>query len=431
MLKNNESIFFDKSNVCRVPTTLMFFACAYVISAIAFSNMPEWNYSVRAIAAVYVIIHFLFMIGRQVEFVKPNAVHVTFLIWSFLSVVGGYDTLSFASLIQKIWTVLQLIILSYFLYALAIHRRSVRWLEWSFLIGVFLTLIWVFITTGGHFGAERLSGTKGNANLFAFILLLSCVISLDLLKHCRSIILKSTLLCNLGIIFPFLLASGSRKGIIGFFLLLCMEVIHSIFLHRREKRVRSIVFGATVIVLTLTVCLPMLYKSSSWDRLLNLERFAKGESLVVQEKSLSGRLELYTRGFELALQRPFFGVGLDMFRYYDSTFMMTDFAQTYSHSNFIEVLANTGFLGFSIYYYAYALIVFRLISARKKIRDTSLFGNYVYLTVMIGVIVIVYDLFSVTYYVKEYWLAMTIVLSSTEFIKRQYNQKEIQRLLKT
>lgn len=417
----------DRSNLRRVPTALLLLASAYVVSAIVVSNIPGWNFIVRAIAAVYVLAHLLFMVVSRAELVKPNAIHLIFLVWCILGVVGGYDTVSFDSLIGKLWTVFQLITLSYFLYALAIRMRSIRWLEWSYLFGVFVTLAWVLITTGGQFGLERISGTQGNANSFAFTLLMNCVLSLDFLRHYRSIIVKSALLCNIGIAFPFILATGSRKGVIGFFLLLFYEVVRSLFFQRREKRVRSVIFGVLGIVLALTVCLPMLDESPFLGRFQNLERFAKGKALVEQENSLSGRLNLYTRGFELALQRPLFGFGLDQFRYHVSTVSGTASDQTYSHSNIIEVLADTGFIGFVIYHSAYLLIVLRLLSARKR-GDSSLAGGYLSLSVMIGVIVIVFDLFSVTYYAKEYWLALTILLCSTEFVNGQYLQTEIRRI---
>jgi len=413
-----------------VPITLLLLASAYVISAIAVSNIPGWNLLVRAIAAVYVLTHLVFMVRRRVEFVKPNAVHLIFLVWSFLGVVGGYDTVSLTSLFGKLWSVLQLISLSYFLYALAIKMKSIKWLEWSYLVGVFVSLAWVLARTGGHFEIERISGTQGNANLFACVLLMSCVLSLDLLRHYRSIVVKGVLLCDVGLVFPFILATGSRKGVIGFFLLLCIVVIHSLFFHKREKSVRSMLFGVIGIVLALAVCIPMLSGSRHLGRFQNLKKFAQGKALVEQEKSLSGRFNLYKRGTDLAFQNPFFGVGLDMFRYYDSNLRMTPLDQTYSHSNIIEVLADTGFLGFAIYHSAYVLIVIRLLFARKR-GESSEADGHVYLCGMIGVIVILFDLFSVTYYSKEYWIAVTMVLCSIEFINGQYMKKGSMRLRET
>lgn len=418
--------YLERDKPGQIPTTLFILASAYVISAIAISNIPGWNFSVRIIAALYVLTHLLFILFRRVEFIKPNSVHYIFVAWSFLSLVGGNDTVSIVSLFGKFWTVLQLICLSYFLYALAIEMKSIRWLEWNYLIGSFVSVSWIFITTGGHFGSERISGLQGNANLLACVLLMGCVLSLDLLRHYRSIIIKGALMCNIGIIFPFILATGSRKGIIGFFLLVCFEAVHRLFLQRRGKRVGSVVFGVLGILLALTVCLPMLTESPFFGRMQNLERFTKGKTLVERENSLAGRVVLYKRGIELAIERPFFGLGLDQFRFYDSALRATTVDQTYSHSNVIEILADTGFLGFVIYHSAYVLIVLRLLYAWKR-SNSSLEEGYSYLCAMIGLIVILFDLFSVTYYLKEYWLTLTILVCAAEFTTHKSTQG-IQRL---
>jgi O-antigen ligase len=275
-------------------------------------------------------------------------------------------------------------------------------------------------STGGHFGGERIAGTQGNANLFAFVLLISCVLSLDLLKRYKNIIPKGALLCNIGMAFPFILATGSRKGLIGFFFLLCFETINTIFSHKPRKRLGSLVFGVLGLGLAFAIFFQMLSVSPHLGRLQNLERFAKGKALVQQENSLGGRLSLYRRGVELAMKRPLFGVGLDMFRFYDSALKITTVDQTYSHSNVVEVLADTGFLGFAIYYSAYILIAFRIMASRKRCDHLSS-KNYLYLSSMIIALVMLFDCFSVTYYEKNYWIALTIVLCSIEFVNSKPN----------
>jgi len=306
---------------------------------------------------------------------------------------------------------LQLIGLSFLLYSLALEMKSIKWLEWSFFLGVSISSLWLLVTTGGQFGLDRVSGTQGNPNAFAFMLLLNIIISLDLLRQYRSLIVKSAMLFSIVSALPILVATGSRKGILGFFLLLGIWWVFSGTSQKKGKRLLSMIYVGVMLVIISVFTLTLLEKSHHLNRLMNLEKYAKGETLVVQEKSLSGRTNLYMRGIGLALKNPFFGVGLDQFRFYDNRLYLTDSENTYSHSNVIEVLADTGFVGFTIYYTAYLLIGLRLFSVWRRCR----FGEavrYIHLSIAIGSILLLYDLFSVTYYAKEYWLGLTLIFSS-------------------
>lgn len=406
-----ESLIQDsKCNQRQTPILLFLFASAYIVSSIVLSNIREWLFVFHIITACFVFVFFIAILLKKIKVVRPDAIHIIFIIWGIFGLIGSYDTLNLISVYGKLLTLFQLILLSYLLYALAIHMGTTEWIEWNCIIAVIISMAWVFLETGGNFGAERISGTQGNANLFGFVLLLSLVVSLKLLRDYSSIFIKILILVNMASIFPFLLATGSRKGVIGFFLILAVAVGYHLFFEYKEKRARSVLFAFLLIVLTLTIGLPMLQESFFFKRLQNLERFARGEDLVVQEQSLSHRMDLYTRGFELALRNPLFGVGHDQFRYYDNSLRAGKVSYSYSHSNIIEVLANTGFLGFIIYHSAYVLIAIRIFSVWNKNNSESV-RNYLYLSMLIGMLIVTYDLFSVKYYNKEYWITLTMVCS--------------------
>jgi len=402
----------------RVPVVLVFIASLFVISAIAVSNMPEWNMAYRGIAAVFVFTYVVFFLLRRIRIVKPNFVYLIFIIWSLIATVGGYNTLGLETLFGKVWTILQLIGVSFLLYSLALQMKSIKWLEWSVLLGVLISSLWLLVTTGGQFGSARVSGTQGNANVLAFVLLLGCIISLDLLRQYRSLIVKSALFFNILLALPILVATGSRKGIIGFFFLVGIWGFFSGTLQRKGKRLLSLISVGVMLIIISVFTLTLLEKSSHLGRLMNLERYVMGEKLVVREKSLSGRADLYRMGIGLAVKNPFFGVGLDQFRFYNNKLYLTDSENTYAHSNVIEVLADTGFLGFAIYHSVYLLIGFRLFSVWRRRRFGEARG-YVFLSIAILSIVLLYDLFSVTYYTKQYWFSLTLILSAIALASSQ------------
>ncbi len=406
-----------KLNQTNVPTLLLCLAVVCSFTLIVLSNIPGYHLIFRFVALSYICLYLLYICLKRIKFVKPDALYFIFIIWGIFGLIGSYDTLTLAPVYARLWTLLQLILLSYFLYALALNAGTIVWLQWTCIVGVFVTMAWVFLETGGSFGIERISGTQGNANLFSFVLLFSLVISVYFLKYYSNIVVKITLLLNIALIFPFLLATGSRKGIIGFFVILSFVMGCNIFYGNRDKRLKSFVLAVFLFILTAAVLLPMLTQSAFFARVQNLERFIKGQKLVIQEQSLEHRMDLYSRGFQLALKRPFFGVGHDQFRYYDSTLRRGTFAYAYSHSNIIEVLANTGFVGFIIYYSAYLLIAVRIFTLWNK-NNSELIRTYLFFVLMIGILTTTYDFFAVTYYGKEYWLSLTMVCSTLKLAQR-------------
>jgi O-antigen ligase len=401
----------------RAPAILVFMASAYVIAAIAVSNMEGWNIAVRIIAVVYGVTYLISLAGRRVRMVKPDTIHVLFVVWSVVGLIGGYNTVSVAGLFGKLLTMIGLIGISYLLYSLSLEKSSIRWLEWGVLLGFLVTIIWLFVTTGGRFSEERVAGTTGNANVLAFILLLACIVSLDLLSQYRNLVLRSALVLNSLLILPILLATGSRKGLIGFFLVVGIWLLHATA-KAKQKRLLSIMLAGLVVAALVALYLPRIVESPHFARFQNLERYVKGERLVEQETSLSGRAGLARIGIGLAFRNPAFGVGIDQFRYYDQSLRLSQIEHTYSHSNVIEVLADTGLIGFTLYHATYVILALRLRRLWRGRRLDSI-GRYVNLSVMIGGTIILYDIFSVTYYTKEYWLALTLVLSSTSLVSKR------------
>jgi len=395
----------------RILAPLVLIASLFVISTVAVSSMPEWNMVVRVIAILFVFTYMVFFLLGRTHIVKPNVVYLIFIVWILIGTVGGYNTLSLENLLGKLWTILQLIVVSFFLYSLALEMKSIKWLEWSFLLGVVVTSLWLLVTTGWQFGSERITGTQGNANSLAFVLLVSCVISLDLLRQYKSVIVKSALLLNIISALPILAATGSRKGMIGFFFLVVTWWVFGGALQQKGKRLLSMISVGVMLAVISIFAYQLLEKSGHFNRFVNLERYVKGEALVVQEGSLSERAELAKRGIGLALKHPFFGVGLDQFRFYDNRLFLTNYENAYAHSNVIEVLADTGFLGFTMYYSAYLLIGFRVYSVWRR-RHLGEASGYALFCIAIGSILLVYELFSVTYYSKGHWLVMTLILSS-------------------
>lgn len=104
-------------------------------------------------------------------------------------------------------------------------------------------------------------------------------------------------------------------------------------------------FGATALLLYL-VAMPLL-PGKWWDRMHSITTDEQA-----MDNSARGRLEAWDTAFNIAVDRPFLGGGFrtlwdnnTWLRYHDGPYMVA----RDSHSLYFEVLAEQGFLGFSIY----------------------------------------------------------------------------------
>jgi O-antigen ligase len=163
---------------------------------------------------------------------------------------------------------------------------------------------------------------------------------------------------NLAIIIltsAFTLLSGSKKA-----LFVLAAGIFMVFLTSSNdsksalKKIRSLIIAITVLVL-LYYTINNLPVFGMVNR--RLTQFLNGFSSNVTFNSTdSGRFEFIRVGWEAFLHHPIIGEGI-----YSSYV----YFNTYSHNNFIEVLMNTGIIGFVIFYTPYVINLIRLSTIRK------------------------------------------------------------------
>ena len=76
------------------------------------------------------------------------------------------------------------------------------------------------------------------------------------------------------------------------------------------------------------------------------------------------RSQMIKMGLERWIQSPILGYGFDSFKYYNQSVTGHFY---YSHNNFVEILYNTGIIGFVLYYWYYAKLCFTAWKGRNYI----------------------------------------------------------------
>ncbi len=261
----------------------------------------------------------------------------------------------------------------------------------------------VLDTTFGFY-TYRVEGALGNPNLLSFSLISFIILLVHpLLKtnfsdsnHRYLWVKNLSFVVILCVALMTIISTGSRKGVILSFVLLvgvCWVISSGL----------SLTWG----VLNIS-----LFASSSYllyhfvphltfsNRFSEMYRLFSG--IRVADASLINRTLMFREGVNLWQERPLLGWGFDAFRY------VSDF-NTYSHSNYVEMLCNHGLLGFVLFYGLHmSLLLLTLTYSFSEHLKVRL--RYRWCLLLLGLLLI-WDVAAVSYFYKLYWVMLGVLLA--------------------
>ena len=136
----------------------------------------------------------------------------------------------------------------------------------------------------------------------------------------------------------------------------------------RKNTLKLVLYGVVALILLISSykILTNYFPSMAYriDSLIS-DITSDKEASTVSGNSYSSRKWLRERATEVFFDNPILGVGIGQFRYYAAEGGL----DLYSHNNFLEILANTGLIGFIIYYSSYFSIIVGLI--KNKLKESS------------------------------------------------------------
>ena len=229
------------------------------------------------------------------------------------------------------------------------------------------------VTAQAGGGSRRLASFLSNPNAAASLCLYGLFAVAYFLWNRRKQRLGLWPLLALPFITISIVLSGSRKNIVSFGVFVLMWALLTAYGGARASKVRS--------VLWLFVLAAALYVAGRFV----MENTPVGERFLQtsHDRYLStDRYHLYQAGWTMFLQSPVQGVGLGNFVTYSST-------GAYAHSDFMEVLSTTGFVGFVLYFSIYFVLWRRLRRMLKKRKDaTSRYMAGLYQAMIVALLVL-------------------------------------------
>jgi O-antigen ligase len=251
--------------------------------------------------------------------------------------------------------------------------------------------------------STRLGSVIKNPNVYAAYLIFISMVSYAYLHLSGKPSLKKKALLFVIVILSMtqiLVYTGSRKGIIlGVLMILYFSYKNMI----NAKGLLRKFFLFIMLIVSIYIGAGYISETPYWHRVENILHFADGNAA---DTSITERWTMLLQGLELFSESPIYGWGAKGYESLSTGFLGY---KSYSHSNYIELMANHGIVGLFIYYSIFMTVLVKLFRRSKidaQFREN--WANWGY--VMIGYLLI-FDIQAVTYYDKLTWIIYLVVLA--------------------
>ena len=390
----------DKSHIIKSHDVIMFLL---IVSGFAFDDIPYVDLIIQAIAFAYTAV-VLFTRKQIMGRVSKYALWlVLFSVYSFISSAWASSSNSTAlrcsaSVVQA--GLLGITVLVY----LDDEKRLLRLIR--FYIGsAYIIVIRFFIEVPTSFWGkqarivdESIFGGNETAVILSYA---ACIVAwrtmIDKEKTFKTLFFKVVTIALFLLVDIFM---GTKSG------LLIFAIGTGVLIIGKTNNPIKIIFRIAIIVSLLFLFfyammnIPILYNSIGY-RMEFMINTITGKG--IGDASTMMRMKFVDDAFNVFKNHPIVGVGQDGFRY------VNRYEFTYSHNNYVEILANLGIIGFVIYYSRFV----------KYIRDAILVRRITTLPIMLLVILLVVDFTGVTYSLENPYILTSLVIGNLYLIKLQ------------
>ncbi len=395
-----------------------------VVSILLFSYTEGTNQYPKLVVfclIVFSIINILFM-GRSF---KLNIEYYLLFAWMLIGSMSTTTALDSDIAITKLFTLFTVIPMALAFFYFATWYESPRNIWAGIFIGT-LIMSYLSLHQGPTYGGEgRLTGTLGNANHFGYMLVISLIIIFYAFFSFKNRLLKSVVVAMGAVLVYFIAFTGSKQALFGMFLVMLIYAIIKMNFHNLRRTLKSMVLMllfTTIIVSAFIFVSNTPYFNRATEFMESVTHGKMGKTSSTGNTSTIKRYLFYVYGFDIAVKHPGLGVGLDNFRVAIKEypgFMFYNMG-TYAHSNYIELMADTGFIGFILYMGIYIVLGMRLLRFRKQPLEAAEQELY-HAMIVFYFFVLASDFFRVSYYDKISWIVLSSVIATTQLLERRQN----------
>jgi O-antigen ligase len=322
-------------------------------SLIRINSVNVMSKATGAIALGFAVIAFV-MSGRIRRWHVLHLAAFLFLIWAAatLSVMHSGDRLPY-----KYWTFVQLFLVLWIVWEVAVSGRRQIGLLTAYTLGAYITAfgtIMVFRRSGSD--AARFAAGGADPNDLAMILALGLPMAWYLGMTYRRPLLRWVCRAYLPIALLAIALTGSRGGMLaGLTALLIVPLAMTLSPGRLATAIAMLVVSGT---------LAMVYVP---DKIVERLATTGGE---VEDLSLGGRVKLWKAGIRAFGQHPVTGVGVSGFKTAVDPLLGT--TTQVAHNSFVSVLVEEGVVGFVLYMMMFVAVFLAVLDLPRMERRFAL-----------------------------------------------------------
>jgi len=313
---------------------------------------------------------------------KIVIVYFSFILWGALSYFYAVNSTEVLVNISRQANVF----LMYFIMGMLLYQlpKKIQFTSWIVIIilGVevyaILSEAAEMISNNNIINPGQLKGVTANRNIAAFSLAIKIPFVIYLFHFSKKIISKFIFL---GLVFGSILSITmiqSRASFIACAFILFSYLVLNGYVFFKDKKLKNLSkFGLILIPFLLAIVVNQTYFSNKGA---NVVSRAATISLDTSDGSINKRLRYYTHVATHMLSNPILGVGLGNWKLksieYDKEKMTGYVVPYHAHSDFIQLGAELGVIGFSLYLGVFVLALFfayKLISNEKEVIEKKLF----------------------------------------------------------
>lgn len=245
----------------------------------------------------------------------------------------------------------------------------------------------------GQYLSFNEDSSYGNTGITYVLGVASVILFLSDNKIVRNILLRYALILAFTVLSLF---SGSKKQII---LLLAAIILMVI---KKSKRVSGLIRNSIIALVFLGLFLFLVFYvdvfyNSIGVRLESMLAYFF-DDLGQADKSTINRVQYIKYAWEVFLNHPINGIGLDGFQY------VNPITQCWAECNFVELLADLGIIGFVLYYIPHLIILRGMVQKFRTGRGI----NYVLVALMAAIFIIDATMVSYRNVTLQLWLAVAL-----------------------
>ena len=253
----------------------------------------------------------------------------------------------------------------------------------------------------------RLGGDIGNANAIGLSLAFGICFSLYMLLNFKNNNIKKILyILSIIICLPILLLTGSKKSL---FVILFGVIFVFLIFGPDKKTIFNRIKGVLIALGLLFVLFWLINNVSAfWYIGQRVEELFMTLGGYSYNSSDLARIVMVDIGLKEFAKSPFIGNGIA-----HSNYMFG----TYAHNNYVEILMNTGLLGFFIYYATYFISIRKIHKLYKHQKKIAVIISFIFITF------IIIETGLVLYYSRYYQILLVSIVTLCELREYKYGKK--------